>query len=247
MPKMQDRRRGGKITLGYPVDKIGIDTKLYSLIGTNAIENKYDQLFNDKFKDLDADCKMMPLNIREDDIGFFLHGLKDSKIKGAFFEKEYWDTIYNLLQEGDEEVKFCGICDTIDIIDNQYKIHLTQGRAILQYIQSLLDIKGKTICIVGTTPSSKSFLFHLIKQQPEKIILADEIIENCISALEIIPNDIQNDIQRMQNQKLNINSDIVINFTKNKIDTNNNTINIEDNWHTILDYIATIKSNQWSK
>ncbi len=247
MPKMQNRRRGGKITLGYPVDKIGINTKLYSLIGTNAIEHKYDKLFNDKFKDLDADCKMMPLNIREDDIGFFLHGLKDSKIQGAFFEKEYWSTIYNLLQEGDEEVKFCAICDTIDIVNNQYKIHLTQGRAILQYIQSILDIKEKTICIIGTTPSSKSFLFHLINELPTKIILVDDIVENCINTISIIPNNIDKDVLRMQNNNIDITSDIVINFTENKIDTNNNTINIEDNWHTILDYIATIKSNQWSK
>ncbi len=246
MSQVQNRRRGGKETLGYPVDQIGINTKLYSLIGTNAIEHKHDKLFNDKFQTLDADCKMMPLNIREDDLGFFLHGLKNSKINGAFFEKEYWTTVYNLLQKGDEEVVFCGICDTIDIVDNQYNVHLTQGKAILKYILSLTQVDDKSICIVGATPCAKSFLFNLIKRTPKKIVLADEIIENFISSISIIPKSIEKDIERINNNVLDVNADIIINFTEHTIKTDNSIINIQDNWLKILDNIAIIKSKEWS-
>ncbi|RUM63755.1 MAG: hypothetical protein DSZ05_08185 [Sulfurospirillum sp.] len=57
--------------MGYPIDKIGPQTRLFSLIGANAIESGRESLFNNAFQQLDADCKMMPLNIREDDLGFF--------------------------------------------------------------------------------------------------------------------------------------------------------------------------------
>ena len=109
--------------MGYPIEMIDKETSLYSLIGENAIESKKDTLFNDCFKASDVNAKMMPLNIRMDDIGFFIFGFKDSQIKAGYFQKEYWSRLHELLEDMSEEAKLCGIVDTIDVkvIENKEK------------------------------------------------------------------------------------------------------------------------------
>ncbi len=238
---MQDRRRGGKITMGYPIEMIGANTVLFSLVGENAIEEKNEALFNEQFKKLDVDCKMMPLNIRRDDFGYFLNGLKDSQIKGTYFEPEYWQQVFELLPCEDEEINFCGICDTIDIENAQYKMRLSVGEAI---VSSLGEITGKTIIIYGATSEAKSTLFHLIKQKPSMIILAEEVVEELISMMHLIPKEIEHDIIRIdENRQINT-YDKVLNFTDLKILSD---IDFHHDRDKIYEIIAALNTNKWSK
>lgn len=238
--------------MGYPIEKIGTDTKLFSMIGSGAIELKHDTLFNQVFQEKDLDCKMMPLNIRQDDLGFFLHGLKDSKIAGVFFESEYWEIVYDLLQEGDEEVRFSGICDTIDIVDNQYRVHLTQGKALLNILKEKIGtVENKCVAIAGSSPTAKSFLYRLIKEKPKKIILADETVENLLDMSSMIDENIVSDIVRLQQNSFDEASDILINFTGTAIDAaqSDDVFNVSLNgeiYKEILSNIAKIKVNEWS-
>ena len=227
--------------MGYPVEMIGANTALFSLIGTDAIEHKQAELFNDSFKKMDVDCKMMPLNIREDDIGFFLNGLKESQIKAVYFEKEYWERIVALLPCENEEIKFCGICDTIDIHDGAYDMRLSIGEAI---VSSLGHIDDSTIMIVGSSPEAKSTLFHLIKQKVTKIILAHEVIEELLDMLAIIPNEIEHDVIRIEEDMPENSSDKIVNFSKKKVACD---IDINQDFDKILTKIAAINTKKWSQ
>ena len=226
--------------MGYPVEMIGTNTALFSIIGTDAIENKKDSVFNNYFKNLDVDCKMMPLNIRQDDIGFFLNGLKDSQIKAVYFEKEYWEQIVSLLECDNEEINFCGICDTIDIEDNNYTMRLSIGKAI---VDLLGDIDSKTVVIVGSSNEAKSTLFNLIKKNPAKIILAEETIEELMDMMSIIPKTLPYEIVRIQNNNISEDYDMCINFMDNILNCN---INYNDNFDKILDKIAKTNTKNWS-
>jgi len=233
--------------MGYPVNQIGVNTRLFSIIGANAIEKKQDTFFNNAFQLLDVDCKMMPLNIREDDLGFFLHGLKDSKIEGAFLDSEYWKPVYDLLHEGNDEVQHCGICDTITIADSGYNVELVQGRATLDCVNELCDVSGKNILIVGDTPSSKSFLWHLVKTNPAKILLAAHEIEMLRDFVSLIPEHIKCDVIRIQNNKIEEKSDISIDFTNaNIISESQYHLDFTQDFNKILEKIAKIKTKEWS-
>ena len=233
--------------MGYPVNQIGVNTRLFSIIGANAIEKKQDTFFNNAFQQLDVDCKMMPLNIREDDLGFFLHGLKDSKIEGAYLDPEYWKTVYELLHEGNDEVQRCGICDTITISDNSYNIELVQGRATLDCVNELNDVSNKNVLIIGDSPSAKSFLWHLVKTNPAKILLAAYEVENLRDFLSLIPGHIEFDVIRIQNNKIDEKSNICVNFTNVNILTESRYhFDFTHDFNKILDKIAKIKTKEWS-
>ena len=238
---MQNRRRGGKVTMGYPVEMIGAKTALFSLIGVDAIEHKQDQIFNQFFKSYDVDCKMMPLNIREDDIGFFLNGLKDSQIKAVYFEKEYWEQIAALLPHENDEINFCAICDTIDIKDNAYVMRHVVGEAI---VSLLGNTENQTIMIIGSTPEAKSTLLHLIAKKPAKIILAAEVIEDLMGMIQRIPNNIEHDVIRLQETTSLDSYDKIINFSDSTLECD---IDFNNDFDTILNKIAELNTKKWSQ
>jgi shikimate 5-dehydrogenase len=232
---MQTRRGGSKRFMGYPIEMIGKDTALYAMVGVKAIEEADAEVFNRYLIEKDFDAKVMPLNIRQDDIGFFINGFKDSKIKEAYFSYEYWQTLYELLEEINEEAKVCGLCDTIKVIDKKNIGELYYGKACASLIK-----ENMTVAIYGNTPTAKSFLYNVAKKSPKLVILADMIVENCLEMSTILPNHITNDIQRVEVDK--IDADVIY-------DSINQTLKIGDNllkYKDILEIISQIKKKEWT-
>ncbi len=234
--------------MGYPVEMIGKDTKLYAIIGSSAIEHKLQDYFNHYFQEMDVDCKAMALNIREDDLGFFLNGLKDSKIKAVFFEQEYWKSVYTLLNPDDKACRFSTICDTIEIKNGTYNSSLIQGKALLELFCETEAITDKTFLIIGNTPSAKSFFLELIKSNPKKILFADDIIENMLEMIQTVPDTISHDIFRIKEQDLDIETDFSVNFTQTKYPIDSAVhIDFDKDFDKIINKIAQLKTKEWTE
>ena len=234
--------------MGYPIEMIDKETSLFSLIGENAIESKKDDLFNYFFKERDINAKMMPLNIRMDDIGFFIFGFKDSQIKAAYFQEEYWTKLHDILDDMSKEAEICGIVDTIDVKNGKNIAYLSQGKATA----SLLQTEGKKVAIYGNSPSIKSILHHT---KAKEIVLYDEVVENCMQLMALIPEGIKVDIERVQSDTIMINNcDIFINSTNNKNFTYHDSIRVVEltyhdskylNFTDIEKEIAKLKTKEW--
>ena len=221
--------------MGYPVEMIGKDTDLYAYVGVNAIEEAYAEVFNNFLIKADFDAKTMPLNIRTDDIGFFINGFKDAKIKEGYFAKEYWSTLYELLETKDDEVKACGICDTIKVVDKQNLGQLYYGKAAASFVE-----KGLTVAIHGNQATAKSFLYHVVKNAPKLVILADMVVENCLEMTKLVPENIPSDIQRVEVN--NLEADVIYDSQTQTIKIGNITLEYKD----ILEKIAEIKTKEWT-
>ena len=221
--------------MGYPVEMIGKDTDLYSYVGTNAIEEEYAEIFNRYLMQIDFDAKMMPLNIRQDDIGFFINGFKDSKIKEGYFAKEYWLILFDLLEDISEEASICGMCDTIKVIEKKNIGEVYYGKACASYIE-----ENMVIAIYGNSPTAKSFLYNLLPKSPKLVILADMIVENCLEMEAIVSSDIPTDIQRIEVDKLEAN--IIYDSTSETMKIANKIFSYKD----ILENIAQIKTKEWT-
>jgi shikimate 5-dehydrogenase len=229
--------------MGYPVEMIGKDTALYSIIGVDAIEHKIESYFNKHFKEADVDRFVMPLNIREDDIGFFLYNFKNSKVKGAYFEREFWSIVANLLDEKDEEAKICGMVDSLDVVDGKNRAYVTLGKAVV----SLLDPKGKSVAVFGNTPAIKSALYHLNKSEVKEIILYDEVVENTLTLSEIT-KDISLDVERITDGKVSCEADLVIVDRDDLIiECNAKVFDLQKNYSELLEEIAKIKTKEWMR
>jgi len=229
--------------MGYPIEMIGKDTALYSIIGVDAIEHKIDPYFNKYFKEADVDCFVMPLNIREDDIGFFLYNFKNSKVKGAYFEREFWSTVANLLDEKDEEAQVCGMVDSLDVIDGKNRAYVTLGKAVV----SLLEPKGKSVAVFGNTPAIKSVVYHLNLSEPKELIFYDEVVEKTLS-LSAIAKDINVDVERISDESIDCEADLVIVDRDDLvIESKGSVFDLQKNFSELLEDIAKIKTKEWMK
>lgn len=220
--------------MGYPIGMINKDTLLHSYIGVNAIEEDQSEKFNGYFKEANFNAKVMPLNIREDDIGFFIHGFKDSQVKSAYFSKEYWSKLHHLLEEKTKESQICGMCDTMEVVNKQNIGSISYGKACVSMIQ-----EDQTIAIYGNSPTSKSILYNIVRKSPKMIILADMVVENCLEMMKLIPDNIQNDIQRVTVDELK--ADMIVDSTTSTVKINHKILKLDD----IIEKIAQIKTKKW--
>ena len=228
--------------MGYPVEMIGKDTKLFSIIGESAIESKKESLFNDIFKEKDLDMMVMPLNIRNDDLGYFLYNFKNSKVSGAYFQKEYWQDVCHLLKdEIDDEAKVCGIVDSLDVVDGKNRAYVVVGEAI----SSLFEFKDKRVGICGDTPMIKSALYHLKQKGVDEFIFYDDIIERTLELTKII-DGCRYDVIRVEGSSFETDTDILL-LDRDDLSPKGNSkvINLSLEFDKIEKEIAKIKTREW--
>jgi len=88
-------------------------TKLFGLIGEKAGTNRLFVLINKLIKSESVDAMIIPMNIREDDFYFTVANMKKSHVSGAYIEKEFQETILDLLDFKDEIVEVYNRCDFV--------------------------------------------------------------------------------------------------------------------------------------
>ncbi len=248
--------------MGYPVDnKINKETLLYVYIGANAIEENRQESFNRYFKDADVNATLMPLNIREDDLGFFIHNFKNSKISAAYFAQEYWPLVAQLLQSTGAINKDQALVDSLTIVDGEYETDFIFPKALTETILRKSEINKHKIALVGASDLTQSIVRMLTAYQPAELKLYDESVENLID-YERLAGDIPTDINRIQNREVFLSdTDIVIDtIGKYKLIYENDVIcsllteahpsHHNNNAYTlhyddIFDTITEIKTREW--
>ncbi|WP_200763773.1 hypothetical protein [Nitrosophilus alvini] len=63
--------------------------KIVALAGENATQNKAAQIVNRELMQKDINVRIIGINIREDDFGFFISNLKNSKVEATIFMPEF--------------------------------------------------------------------------------------------------------------------------------------------------------------
>ena len=261
MSALQNRRGGSKTLMGYPVDnKIDKETQLYVYIGPNAIEEKRESLFNRYFQEHNINAKLMPLNIREDDLGFFIHNFKNSKIKAAYCAQEYWDKVASLLQSIGVVSSDTSLIDTLHITQNSYAANFLFPLAVKKSIVQKNPIHDKTVAIIGSSPLALSVIETLKLEKPKIFALYDQIIEYLLP-LEESAEPIPCDINRLDTNDISRDYDIIINCTEKPVNITSQTVtcfvNLQNRnyavpnalyhieYNTIFDTITQIITKEW--
>ena len=247
--------------MGYPVEKIDKETALYVYIGPNAIEENRQESFNRYFKGADINATLMPLNIREDDLGFFIHNFKNSKINAAYFAREYWPLVATLLQSTDTVTTEKMLIDSLIVNQGAYEADFAFPEAVVQSIARNKPIAGSRIAIVGASYMTEMLVGKLAGHKPTLFKLYDETIENLVPCEEK-SNGITTDINRVQDREVDVRDcDIVIDtlgrdriisnsgaccvslagHISSKNQNNSYTLQYDD----IFDTMAEIKTREW--
>lgn len=131
-------------------------TTLYGFIAEEAQQNRFAVVLNKLFK-TDAiaghEAMMIPMNIRPDDFYFTLSNLKKSKVSGAVLGLEYQQEVLELLDDAEEAVKVCGVCDIVTVDAGRLKGSVVCGEALNAYFEAT---GANKIAVVGTGPQAKA-------------------------------------------------------------------------------------------
>jgi len=92
---------------------ISKETKLFGLIGEKAGTNRLFVMINKLIKSNATDAMIIPMNIREDDFYFTVANMKKSHVSGAYIEKEFQESVLDLLDSKDEIVEVYNRCDFV--------------------------------------------------------------------------------------------------------------------------------------
>lgn len=168
-------------------NEISHQTKLYGFIGEFAGQSSLSAVLNKKFKALNKDAMIIPMNIREDDFYFTVVNMKKSHVNGAFISSEYSSKVVDILDEASELVLKFGICDVL-IRDEQRLIGDFLGINVLIDFLRAKDVRK--VALIGISPSAKAFAY-LAKEFTIGYYYSDlEMLMDFTSQIQIVDADI---------------------------------------------------------
>jgi shikimate dehydrogenase len=192
--------------------KIDRQTFMFGLLADKASISTKRALFKQYFDNNNINASYIPMNIREDDIYFTVNGMKESQISAVNIDPEYSKIVFDLMDDMDEESRFCGVFNSIEIKDKKLYAYTNISNAIYQ------TIEHKKIGIIGLGSLAKSLIFNARSFNIKQIVFYHNSVEDIASFIKEHKHylrDISIDIERiaenlMPNTRL---IDVLINAT----------------------------------
>lgn len=92
-------------------------------------------------------------------------------MKAAYFTKEYWTVLPELLVDMSDEVKACGIADIVSVKNAHNIAEVVYGKAVTSLIKKMLDLENSTISFSNHLPTSLSILYNLEREKTGQMSL----------------------------------------------------------------------------
>lgn len=130
-------------------------TKLFGFIGLDASSSAISSKLNSYFKMHNKDAKMLPLNIREDDLYFTLTNMKKSHLNGAIISSEYSTEVLDTIDVKSPLVQSANICDVIIKEDSKLYANLLIHKALKDFLE---DKNVKNVALLGINGYAYAFM-----------------------------------------------------------------------------------------
>lgn len=130
-------------------------TKLFGFIALDASSSAISSKLNTHFKLHNKDAKMLPLNIREDDLYFTLTNMKKSHLNGAIISSEYADLILDTIDTKSTLVQNANMCDVIIKENSKFYGELLIHKALKDFLE---DKNVKNIALLGINHYAYAFM-----------------------------------------------------------------------------------------
>lgn len=156
--------------------KIGVETKLASIIGTDIGHSKSPAMMNAAFEELGLDAYYFPMNIKEEDFGDVIRGISKMNYTGLTITIPYKIEVMQYLDEIDRLAEIIGAVNTIKITDGKMKGYNTDGEGFVRGLEQDkgVDVGSSTIVVVGAGGVSRAIMTVLASRKAESVKKADQ-------------------------------------------------------------------------
>ena len=154
----------------YRVREVTPATKVYGVLGSDVTRSLSPHLHNRAFAARHLDAIYVPLQAEALDA--FMRALPSLKLAGFSITRPYKTDILPYLQEVEEAAALCGSVNTVMQHDNLLQGSTTDGRGVLAPLKKHVDIRGKSVVIVGAGGASRAAALALHRKGVKVTVLA---------------------------------------------------------------------------
>ncbi len=182
-------------------DAIKPNTKVYGFLGEYAQQDRFSVMMNSRFKRIDTDAMMIPMNIRADDLYFTISGLRHAKLNGVVISREYRHNVADWCDAVSNDVQVCGFCDIVTVREGTLYGEIFIGRALNRLFS---DKAAQSLALYGSGALAKAVLLHVNKSSLTTITLFNDRIESCKELIDTLGDALEGidiDIERVNNER----------------------------------------------
>jgi len=152
--------------------RIDSKTRLYALIG-NPVEHSFSPLMhNAAFHSLDLNCVYLPLQVKSDDLGGAIEGIKSLGILGFNVTLPHKVSIIKFLDKIDPKAVDIGAVNTV--VNKKRKLigYNTDGIGALAALKGEnVDLAGKKVVLLGAGGAAKTLSFYIAPSVKKLVVL----------------------------------------------------------------------------
>ena len=172
--------------------KIGVDTKLTAIIGTDIGHSKSPAMMNAAFEAKQLNYYFFPMNIQPQNFGKVIQGISGMNFAGLTITIPYKLEILKYLDEIDPLAKVIGAVNTVRISDDRLTGYNTDGEGFVRGLETDcgIHVPDHTFFVAGSGGVSRAITTVLASRRPQKIYLANRTPDKAVQVAEAINREV---------------------------------------------------------
>jgi 3-dehydroquinate dehydratase/shikimate dehydrogenase len=154
----------------YRVREVTAATRVYGVLGQDVTRSVSPVLHNRAFEARRIDAVYVPLQAEA--LEPFIAALPALGLAGFSVTRPYKTQILPYLQEVDEAAALCGSVNTVVAHDGMLQGSTTDGRGILAPLKRLVDLKSKSVVILGAGGAARAATLAFFRKSARVTVLA---------------------------------------------------------------------------
>ncbi len=164
-------------------------TKVYGIFGYPVKHSKSPTFQTAAFQHLGINAVYVPFEVNPENLQKAVESLKILKIAGVNITIPHKENVIQYVNEISEEVKIIKAANTIKNIDGYLIAYNTDWYGFIEGLKEINpDIERKKVLLIGAGGSSRAVIYGLLKENVDKIYLANRTVEKAIKILNEFKN-----------------------------------------------------------
>ena len=172
-----------------------MDLNQAGVIGNPVSHSLSPVMHNAAYKHLGLDWKYEAIELKEPNVGEQIINLFDQGVKGLNVTMPYKEIAFDISQPHGQAARLGTVNTLIKAQDGSIHGHSTDGQGFINFLQSEdIELKGKTVLVIGAGGASKSICDALEKARANVFVTARKLEASMVIVKTIVARRIQNQL-----------------------------------------------------
>lgn len=162
--------------------------KLYAVLGNPIGHSMSPVMLNDLFSYYQVDAHYLPFQVKAEDLGDAVKGLKAIAVGGFNVTIPHKSNIIPFLDGVDELAASIGAVNTVVNQDGKLIGYNTDGPGFLTGLRTYLpSVSGQRVLVIGAGGAARAIYFTLAKENPHVLDIANRTLEKAAKLIKDCP------------------------------------------------------------